>query len=208
VPLWKEDPRRILLHEISHIFLHQQLSPARIPRWFHEGYALYCSQMWDLGNSLDFSIAILVGAISPLESLNSNFPADETLASRAYLQSYTVVNYMFGRWRQDQLALLFERWRTLGELDPALRMSLGLTLAQLENRWREWAETRYGWLKLITSVTVIWIFAAGLFVALYITRRVKYHQRLKEMKASEPEQDDEEDYDPSGFTGTQDQTEH
>ncbi|MBN2287821.1 MAG: hypothetical protein JXQ83_00715, partial [Candidatus Glassbacteria bacterium] len=33
VPLWKENPRRILLHEICHVFLDQQLRPAEIPRW-------------------------------------------------------------------------------------------------------------------------------------------------------------------------------
>ncbi|HUU28581.1 MAG TPA: hypothetical protein VM123_12290 [archaeon] len=185
VPLWKENPREILLHEIAHVFLEQQLSPAEIPRWFHEGFAVYSSSMWGIESSLEFSVALLVGAVAPMKALSRDFPADEVAARRAYLQSYTLIEYMFGNWQDQQLALLFQKWREQGELDKALRISLGLTLMQLENRWRKWVEVRYGWLKLLTSVTVIWIFAAGLFIAVYISRRLKFKKKLKEMKLQE-----------------------
>jgi len=103
----------------------------------------------------------------------------------AYLQSYTVVEFMFGRWNESQIQLLFERWREMGDLDTALRVSLGLTLAQMEQLWLEWAGVRYGWLKLLTSATLMWIAAALLFVVIYIVRRRRYKIKLRAMQLRE-----------------------
>lgn len=185
VPLWIEKPKEILLHEISHVILEHWLRPAEIPRWFHEGYAQYASRMWGIGNSLEFSVALLVGMVLPLDSLAEGFPEGEKAARRAYLQSYTAVEYLFSRWEKPHLQLLFRKWREMGNLDRALRMSLGLTLGQFEKRWKKWAEVRYGWLKLLTSVTLIWILAAVLFITVYVSRRRRFKRRLAEMRRAE-----------------------
>ncbi len=185
VPLWKEKPRNILLHEISHIFLEQQLRPAEIPRWFHEGFALYCSQAWDLGNFLELSLSLVLGRFFPLDSLATGFPAEEGASRLAYLQSYTVVEYLFTSRDTRQLSMLFDRWRELGDLDKALRSSFGITLLKFEDRWKEWALVRYGWMKLLTSITLIWIVAAVLFIFVFISRRAKFHRKLAEMKERE-----------------------
>jgi len=185
VPLWLEDPKEILQHEISHVILEHWLSPADIPRWFHEGYAQYASGMWDIGNSLEFSVALLVGMVESLDALAVGFPQGEKAARRAYLQSYTAVEYLFSHWEIAHLKFLFRKWREMGDLDRALRMSLGLTLGQFEKRWRKWAEVRYGWLKLLTSVTLIWILAAVLFIAVYVSRRMRFKRRLAEMRHAE-----------------------
>jgi len=185
VPLWLEDPKQILQHEISHVILEHWLSPSQIPRWFHEGFAQYASGMWDIGNSLEFSVALLIGRVQPLDALAGGFPNSEKAARRAYLQSYTAVEFLFIRWEPVHLQLLFRKWRELGSLDRALRMSLGLTLGQFEKRWKSWAEIRYGWLKLLTSVTLIWIMAAVLFIGVYVTRRQRFKRRLSEMQYAE-----------------------
>jgi hypothetical protein len=185
VPLWKEDPRRILLHEISHVFLDQQLRPARIPRWFQEGYAVYNAEMWDLEDTFDVSVALAVGAFLPFDELNRGFPQGETRAHRAYLQSYTVIEYLFTHWKADQLDLLFQRWRDMGDLDQAMRQSWGLTLMQFETGWQEWVQVRYGWFKLLSSTTLLWIVAGLLFLAVFITRRARYYRKLEELKKFE-----------------------
>lgn len=194
IQLWKEDPHEILMHEIAHVFLDQLLRPAQIPRWFHEGYALYCTSMWDIGSSLEFSVAILIGSVFSLQDLAVQFPSDEARAHRAYLQSYTVVEYIFSQWDERQLELLFRNWQEMEDLDKALRASLGLTMVQLEDRWRGWVEVRYGWLKLLTGMSLIWIFATGLFIAVYISRRLKFKRKLEELKAQEQETLPEEQF--------------
>ncbi len=185
VELWREDPREILNHEITHIFLNQYLEGARVPRWFHEGYALYASRMWGLESFLRFSVAILGGRAFSLHSLNSGFPENEERAELAYIQSYTVVEFMFEHWDEAQMQLLFARWRATGELDTALRTSLGLTLSRLEDKWRQWAGVRYGWLKLLTSATLMWILAALLFLVVFARRRARNKRKLDEMRRSE-----------------------
>ena len=182
---WIEDPHAVLNHELSHVFLDRQLRPARIPRWFQEGYAVYCADMWGMDDMFEASLALAIGAFMPLDDLADDFPASEARARRAYLQSYTVVSYMFSNWDSVQLALLFDRWRETGDLDSALRRSVGLTLAKFEQNWRDWVGLRYGWLRLIGSATLLWIIAAGLFIIVFVNRRLRYHHELEKMRRIE-----------------------
>jgi hypothetical protein len=185
VKLWREAPREILNHEITHIFLDQYLAGAKVPRWFHEGYALYASRMWDLESFLRFSVAILSGRMFPLHDLEKGMPENEEWAELAYIQSYTVVEFMFEYWDDAQMQLLFERWRATGDLDMALRSSVGLTLGRMEEKWRKWAGVRYGWLKLLTSATLMWIVAALLFLVVFARRRSRNKSKLDEMRRRE-----------------------
>jgi hypothetical protein len=81
--------------------------------------------------------------------------------------------------------MLFARWRKLGNLDKAMRSGFGTTLLRFEKRWKKWALVRYGWMKLVTSLTLIWILAAVLFIFVYISRRVKFRRKLDEMRKRE-----------------------
>ncbi|MBN2288271.1 MAG: hypothetical protein JXQ83_02990, partial [Candidatus Glassbacteria bacterium] len=148
-------------------------------------YALYCSEAWDMGNSLELSLSLVLGNFFPLDSLAGSFPAGESAGRLAYLQSYTVVDYLFTSRDSGELILLFDRWREAGDLDTALRSSYGTTLLKFEQRWRRWAQVRYGWIKLLTSVTLVWIMAAVLFVFVYLSRRALFRRRLEEMKRRE-----------------------
>lgn len=182
---WLEQPRTVLNHELSHIFLDQRLRPAAIPRWFQEGYALWNAEMWGLEDMFETSVALALGSFMPLRELRDGFPLSETLARRAYLQSYTVVDYLASNWNSRQLDLLFERWRETGELDNALRFSLGLTLDKFESNWHEWAGVRYGWLRLLGSATLLWIIAAGLFILVFVYRRRRYKNEIDKMRRIE-----------------------
>jgi len=205
VPLWKENPRSILLHEISHVFLDQQLRPAEIPRWFQEGFAMYSSQAWDLGSFLELSLSLVLDRFFALDSLAAGFPAGESASRLAYLQSYTVVEYLFSSREPPQLSMLFDRWRELGDLDKALRSSFGITLLTFEKRWKKWALVRYGWVKLLTSLTLIWILAAFLFIFVYISRRAKFKRKLEEMRMREaPDPRVEADYGETTYAAEED----
>ena len=185
VEIWSEPPREILNHEITHIYLEQLLAGADVPRWFHEGYALYASRMWGMDSFFSFSVAVLMGRSFALGDLEKGFPAGREQAELAYLQSYTVVEYMFEHWNDDQMRLLFDRWRSTGDLDTALRTSLGLTLGRMEDKWREWVEVRYGWLRLLTSATLMWIAAAVLFLVVFARRRCRNRRKLEDMRRRE-----------------------
>jgi len=180
-----EDPRVVLNHELSHVFLDQALRPAAVPRWFQEGYALWSAEMWGLEDMFETSVALAVGSFLPFRELSAGFPQQEALARRAYLQSYTVIDYLSSRWNESQRNLLLQRWRESGDLDTALRLSLGLTLDKFEAGWREWVGVRYGWLRLLGSVTLLWIVAAGLFILVFVFRRRRYSSELKKMKRIE-----------------------
>ena len=188
IPLWKENPRSILIHEISHVFLDQQLRPAKIPLWFHEGFATWVADIWGVGNGMSLSLAMVFDRMFSFEELSNHFPVNGDRARLAYQQSFTVINYLFSSRSDEQLRLLFDSWRENGDLDTAMRARFGITLHRFEERWKQWAHARYGWFRFLTGTSVIWLGAALLFLFVFVSRRTMYYRRLEELKRQEAEE--------------------
>src|SRR5690606_37297742 len=64
-----QDLARTLRHELAHVALHRYLAPARIPRWFHEGYARWAAGELDWEAGWQLRVAFLLHRAPPLDSL-------------------------------------------------------------------------------------------------------------------------------------------
>lgn len=154
----------VLRHELAHVALNRYLG-ARVPRWFHEGYAQLASSSWGADQAWTLRIAILLGQVPSLDSLGLEFRRQRIAADKGYLLSYTVVEYLQRLGGATGFEQLLRRWRELGDLDPALRRTFGVTLGQFEQMWRRDLRRRYGWLLLLTQTVVFW---TALTIALLI----------------------------------------
>ena len=103
----------------------------------------------------------------------------------AYLLSATAVDYLRRRGGERGLALLFANWRREGEMERAVRTTYGITLGQFEEEWRRDVRTRYGWLSMLSSMALVWLFAAALVLAAWIPRRRRNRRKLATMDAEE-----------------------
>lgn len=180
----EEDRAVILRHEIAHLVLHRRV-PGFVPRWFDEGYAQVASGGWDVESAWQLRIAIATGGAPPLDSLNLDWPGGEQQAQLAYLLSATAVDYLRRRGGERGLELLFDNWRREGEMERALRVTYGITLGQFEDEWRHDVRTRYGWLLALSSVTLVWLLAAGVVLVAWIPRRRRNRRKLASMEAEE-----------------------
>jgi hypothetical protein len=162
---------RTLRHELAHIALHDALDPARIPRWFDEGYARWAAGEWDAAAEWRLRLAFALDRAPSLDSLALSWPSGTVRAEVAYLLATSAVGYLLEEGGEAGLAAFLARWRESGSLDLALRRTYGRTLGQFEHDWQRRTRSRYGWAAALSHATLFWAVAAVLLGFLYVVRR-------------------------------------
>jgi hypothetical protein len=175
-----------LRHELAHIVLHDYLAPTVPPRWFDEGYAQWAAGEWGWDAAWQLRVAFALNRAPPLDSISLAWPAANTDARIAYLLALSTIAYLTEHGGGEVgLRIFLERWREGRALEPALRSTYGLTLAQFESDWIREIKARYGWALLLTHSLILWIPLAGLVILLTMQKRRRMRQRLEELRANE-----------------------
>lgn len=175
---------RVLRHEWAHLGLHQYLEGLRIPRWFDEGYAEWAGG-WDTGEAWRLRILLATGGAPSLDSLTFRWPGGARAARTAYLLSATVLEYLVAASGERGLEVFLRRWREEGSFEPALRRTYGVTSGQLEEDWRDFVGSRYGWLYVLGHSSVFWALLSVLLVGMVLIRRRERRRRMEELRSEE-----------------------
>ncbi|MBI4408633.1 MAG: hypothetical protein HY561_02920 [Gemmatimonadetes bacterium] len=189
LPTFRDAPDEraaVLRHELAHLALHRWLAPARVPRWFDEGYARWAAGEWDWEAGWMLRIAFALRRAPPLDSLELGWPTGAPDARVAYLLAASAVAFLVERSGEYGLRRLLERWRAGGALESALRQTYGLTLSQFEEDWRREVRRRYGWLYFLSNSMVFWALTALLLLWLFHRRRLRDRAKLAQLRATEP----------------------
>ncbi len=172
------DHRRVLRHELAHLALHSVVQ--RVPRWFDEGYAARAAGEWDRLEALRVNWALLRGAAPSLAALDRYIRSGTAAEAEAsYALATTAVLLLERMGGERRLEPLLARLRGTSDFDLALRATHQITLGQFEESWRKDLRTRYGWLLLVTSLTVFWAFVALILTALWARRRQRDPERRR-----------------------------
>jgi hypothetical protein len=180
------DMRRVLRHELAHIALHRYLSPARVPRWFNEGYATWVAGELDLEGEWQLRLAFATRSAPPLDSLELAWPTATQDARTAYLLSASIVNYLVRASGVPALELFMQRWRQSQNMEQALATTYGMSVDQLEKYWVKDVRKRYGWLAVATQSAVFMAGASVVMIILFAIRRRRDRRKLAVLEATEP----------------------
>jgi hypothetical protein len=177
--------RRVLRHELAHIALHRYLAPARVPRWFNEGYSVWAAGELDLEAEWQLRVAFATRRAPPLDSLELAWPTATEDARIAYLLSASIVNYLVRASGVPALELFMQRWRATQDMDQALAVTYGMSVDQLEKYWIRDVRKRYGWLAVVTQSAVFMAGASVLLLVLFAIRRRRDRRKLAVLQATE-----------------------
>lgn len=175
---------RVLRHEWAHLGLHQYLGGLRIPRWFNEGYAEW-SGGWDAREAWRLRVLLATGGAPSLDSLTFRWPGGAQAARTAYLLSATVLEYLVSASGERGLEIFLRRWREEESFETALRGTYGVTSGQLEEDWREFVKSRYGWLYVLGHSAVFWSILSVLLLVMFFIRRRESRRRMGKLRSEE-----------------------
>ncbi|MBV6396606.1 MAG: hypothetical protein HFACDABA_02206 [Anaerolineales bacterium] len=126
-------------HELTHVLLFRRVGAhyTRLPLWLREGIA----SLTELYPNPDYDFALAQAAASnsipPLADLCDSFPPDAAGAFLAYAASRSFTQFLVDNYGASGLNSLALAYADGLDCEQGARQALGLSLSQLEARWRE-----------------------------------------------------------------------
>ncbi len=130
--------KRALLHELTHLVVHQAtFSPyGQLPLWLDEGLAMYNEGELDPVLRSYLKEAISEDELISVRSLCSPFSAETEKALLSYAQSYSLVEYLLDNYGQDSMLDLLTILKQGSTYDEALIEVYGFDIDGLDALWR------------------------------------------------------------------------
>lgn len=184
-PLADMETDRVTLHELVHIALERSFGRLRLPRWFHEGLAMWLSGEISFEEQLVLSRALFAGRLLPLDSIEMVNRFDAYGAALAYSQSHLTLLFIVDSWGMDAIPELLAAVRKTGTFDSAFTQVFGLTHDEFERLAASAIAERYRFLFFAEETWLYWLPGALLVIAGFIAIRLRNKKKLAQMEQEE-----------------------
>ncbi len=171
---------QVVTHELAHIFLGRLSQGKRIPRWLDEGFAMYQSQEWRIGQDVAVARAVLTGSVLPLSQIESVNAFRESKAQLAYTESFLAVSYLYREYGEGTIKELVTHLANGTSIDLAFMRTIGSNYLFFQLEFEKYIKAKYNWVSFFGDTFLIWIGLAFLIVFLYLLKRRYTKKTLKE----------------------------
>ncbi len=168
----------VLVHEVAHVLIYRASRGGHVPRWFHEGLALYAARGWGLEDRTRLIWGTVRGHGSALDALEEQFHRGRVSANRAYAFAGAFVRYLVDEHGRDTPALILDGVAEGKSFAGAVHDATGLTLAEVEASYFRHLDFWNKWVPFLTSSTTLWILISLLAIYAFKRRRDRDAQIL------------------------------
>ncbi|MDA1193115.1 MAG: peptidase MA family metallohydrolase [Candidatus Poribacteria bacterium] len=178
-------------HEVAHVCLGFLSGEAHesIPTWFHEGFAMYVSERWDLMHQARLLTAELLRRFIPLEELDGAFPAEGSAAQLAYSESFSAVRSLVFDHSFSQLRTLLHRLNEGEPFEDAFTKTFGVTTPMFALDWRDSATSGFQWVGIVGGLIAVGAVFTPIFLYGHARRIRQRRRRLDEWAEEEAKPD-------------------
>ncbi len=132
--------RHLVHHELVHAVLNDMFYGGsiqniisnnislQVPLWFNEGMAEYQALGWDENTDMFIRDAAIGEYLPDIQSLNGYF---------AYRGGQAVFYYIAKKYGREKIGEIVNAIRGVGNVDGALKQTIGLSLKELNERWKK-----------------------------------------------------------------------
>ena len=107
------------------------------PRWLAEGFSLVViGEVITENNARALRQFAENNRLLPLKALSSSFPSTDNEHALARAESQSVVKFMFDTYGAERVRATLAAFKEGNTVDDGLKKGLGVTLEQLETRWK------------------------------------------------------------------------
>ncbi len=176
---------QVVTHELAHIFLGKLSGKAKVPRWLDEGFAMYQSHEWRIGQDLAVARAVLTGSILPLSQIETVNAFQESKAQLAYTESFLAVSYLYQEYGEGTVKELVTHLASGTSIDLAFLRTIGSNYLSFQLEFEKFIKGRYNWISFLGDTFLIWIGLAFFIVFLYLLKKRHTKKTLKEWELEE-----------------------
>lgn len=184
-PFYRKNNSVTISHEITHIVINRIRSNVHIPRFFHEGVAMYLSGDISFGEQSTLSMSLFSQSLMPLISIDTVNRLSRKRAELAYAQSRLTVDYLVKTYDREILSLILDASKRMGDFEKGLIDELDLNIHQLDSLSKIHIAKTYSNLFWLIDSFVVWISILLLFFAAYILTVLRNRKKMKAMEEAE-----------------------
>lgn len=165
--------RELIGHELTHIMLYRAAGGKWLPRWIHEGLAMYVSGEWHLGQDILVARAAWTGSLVQLHAMEDLSTFKGPLASLAYTESYLAVASLLRKSDPYLLPDLLEMYRKSGDFYGSWRAVVGQEYSTWIAHWLSSISRQYHLFLFVFDSEIFWIFLAVVFIMLFVLKKLQ-----------------------------------
>ena len=180
-----KDTLKTFTHELCHLVLASGFGGRPIPRWLNEGLAMYESYEWRPSQDYLMARAVLSGTLIPLEDLTQAFGGNHFNVQKAYLQSYSLVHYLFSTYGPSQFHQFVLLLSKGNSFEKARMDAFEITPHAFEKKWERYLAFRFNWIPVLTSAGVLWALITFFLFGIFFIRKRKNKKILEEWARQE-----------------------
>lgn len=183
--IYRKNSAVTISHELTHIVINRISANVGIPRYFHEGIAMYLSGDVSFDEQSALSKALFTGSLMPLSSINlvNEFPQHR--AQLAYAQSRMAIDYLVTNYDLDIISLILRASVKKGSFSRGLKEELDINEYQLDSLTQIHISKTYSSYFWILDNYILWIIIILLFLSAYILTIFRNRKKMKTMEEEE-----------------------
>lgn len=132
--------RHVIHHELSHAVINDMFYggsiqniisrniQVQLPSWFNEGMAEYQSLGWDINTDQFIRDAIINEYLPDLQGISGYY---------AYRAGQSIFYYISQKYGKEKISEIVNKTRGMGDLEEAIKASIGLNFEELNERWKK-----------------------------------------------------------------------
>lgn len=165
--------RELLGHELTHIMLDRAAGGRWVPRWLHEGLAMYISGEWHLGQDILVARAAWTGNLIQLHALENLNHFRGPKASLAYTESYLAVSRLLAKSDPYMLHDLLEMYRQSNDFYGSWKRMTGQDYTVWIANWFNGVSRQYHFFIFLWDSEMFWIIVALIFILLFVAKKIQ-----------------------------------
>ncbi len=181
-------------HELAHVMLFRAAGKRRLPRWFQEGFAMYISGEWRLGQDILVARAAWTGNLIPLEHMDGLSSFKGPKASLAYTESYLAISSLVRRSDPFLISDFLEQYRNRGDFNLCWRKVTGKDYYSWLMDWFNTISRNYHFLLFMFDSEIFWIVFALAVILFFILKKLQNRRVKKRWEREERLNPPDENY--------------
>lgn len=163
--------RELIGHELAHIMLHRAADGRWLPRWIHEGFSMYVSGEWRIGQDILVARVVWTGRLLHLTQLEDLTTFNGAEAQLAYTESYLATSRLVKRTDPLILSDMLALYRLNHDFHRSWKSTLGIDYGTWAANWYSSVSRQYHLFIFIFDSEVFWIALTICFLLLVIIKK-------------------------------------
>ena len=177
--------KKILIHELNHIYLNNVYYSHTIPSWFKEGMAMSESGEFSINHMVVFSTAKFNEQLFDFEDLFTFREVNKGNSKLAYSQSYIMFKALEDYYGASVYSDIVTHMNKGNKFEATLIHVTGDSLEDIDNNINEFVAKQYTWMYLFNQNSLLFIFLPLILILGYIYKRYKSKKLLRKWELEE-----------------------